>query len=84
MKNPELELKAKNIWKASVRTILAIKLPSLDLFHFEDRGMSSDYVASEEVVYCFHTLEGGALRPVLTVRLQEQGVGAFCSGWCAN
>jgi hypothetical protein len=77
--NAELQLEAKNIWKeASAGTILTINLPSLDIFRFEDGGMSSEYVASEEVVHCFHSLEGGALRPVLTARLPEQGVGGFC------
>jgi hypothetical protein len=76
----ELQLEAKNIWReASGEAFMTIKLPPASMFCFSEGGMVSDYVSAEEVVHFFHLQEeDGALRPVLTAKLPELGIGGFC------
>lgn len=74
-----MKLPCNKIWvTADSSTSIAVSLPPLNRFTFNDGGLWSDYLAGSEVVYAVtKELEEGGPIPLVAAELEEHGVGDF-------
>lgn len=80
LEDRDLAIAASKVWQdADMSVNLVVRMPALENFRFRDGGLTSDLLASDQMIHFFNkTQENGQQTPILTADIEQFGIGKFC------